>query len=151
MLAFRKLKFCFFELSGIIFLKRFLFEVGWVPRSQQGQLSFFLLDSIYLVLLLLFHLFCISCLCGEACGIVVPWPGVEPVPPAVELQSLNHWTTREVHSSGARCRCSQLLTSLMSYLMASLSPSLTGTVFLFFLVGHEIRKFEKCWVKQVYL
>lgn len=36
----------------------------------------------------------------------------------------------------------------MSYLVASLSPSLTGTVFL---VGHEIRKFEKCWVKQLYL
>ena len=31
-----------------------------------------------------------------ACGILVPWPGIEPVPPAVEVQSLNYWTTREV-------------------------------------------------------
>ena len=31
----------------------------------------------------------------EACGILVPWPGIEPVPPAVEAQSSNHWTTRE--------------------------------------------------------
>ena len=31
-----------------------------------------------------------------ACGISVPWPGIEPVPPAVEARSLNHWTTREV-------------------------------------------------------
>ena len=23
-------------------------------------------------------------------------PGIEPVPPALEAQSLNHWTTREV-------------------------------------------------------
>ena len=23
-------------------------------------------------------------------------PGIEPVPPAVEVQSLNHWTAREV-------------------------------------------------------
>ena len=31
-----------------------------------------------------------------ACGILVPGPGIEPVPPTVEAQSLNHWTTREV-------------------------------------------------------
>ena len=27
---------------------------------------------------------------------LVPWPGIEPVPPAVEAQSLNQWTNREV-------------------------------------------------------
>ena len=32
----------------------------------------------------------------SAWGILVPWPGIEPVPPAVEAWSLNHWTTREV-------------------------------------------------------
>ena len=26
----------------------------------------------------------------EACGIIVPSPGVEPAPPAVEVQSLSH-------------------------------------------------------------
>ena len=31
-----------------------------------------------------------------ACGILVPQPGIEPVPPALEAQSLNHWSTREV-------------------------------------------------------
>ena len=31
-------------------------------------------------------------------GLLVPWPGIESMPPAVEAQSLNHWTTREVHS-----------------------------------------------------
>ena len=30
-----------------------------------------------------------------ACRILVPWPGIEPVPPAVEVWSPNHWTTRE--------------------------------------------------------
>ena len=34
--------------------------------------------------------------CGTACGILVPRPGIEPVPPALETQSLNHWTAREV-------------------------------------------------------
>ena len=33
---------------------------------------------------------------GAACRILVPWPGIKPVPPAMEAQSLNHWTTREV-------------------------------------------------------
>ena len=31
-----------------------------------------------------------------ACGILVPRPGIEPRPPAVEAWSLNHWTAREV-------------------------------------------------------
>ena len=33
-----------------------------------------------------------------ACGILVPQPGIEPIPSAVEAeaQSLNQWTTREV-------------------------------------------------------
>ena len=33
--------------------------------------------------------------CHVACGILVSQPGVEPMPPAVEVQSLNHWTARE--------------------------------------------------------
>ena len=33
--------------------------------------------------------------CFEACGILVPWPGIEFMPPAVEARSPNHWTTRE--------------------------------------------------------
>ena len=31
-----------------------------------------------------------------ACGILVPRPGIEPAPPALEVWSLNHWTAREV-------------------------------------------------------
>ena len=31
-----------------------------------------------------------------ACGILVPQSGIEPVPAALVVQSLNHWTTREV-------------------------------------------------------
>ena len=30
-----------------------------------------------------------------ACGILAPRPGIEPMSPAVETQSLNHWTARE--------------------------------------------------------
>ena len=31
-----------------------------------------------------------------ACGLLVPWPGIEPMLPAVEAWSPIHWTTREV-------------------------------------------------------
>ena len=31
-----------------------------------------------------------------ACGILVPQPRIEPTPRALEAQSPNHWTAREV-------------------------------------------------------
>ena len=39
-----------------------------------------------------------KCFDHIACGILVPWPGIEPVPvlPALGVWSLNHWTTREI-------------------------------------------------------
>ena len=36
------------------------------------------------------------------CGILLPWPGIEPVPLVLEAQSLNHWTIREVPQNGLR-------------------------------------------------
>ena len=33
---------------------------------------------------------------SAACGILIPWPGIEPVPLVLQEQSLNHWTSREV-------------------------------------------------------
>ena len=44
------------------------------------------------MLLLLLVLF----LAARQCGILVPWPGIEPALPCIGRQSLNHWTTREV-------------------------------------------------------
>ena len=41
-----------------------------------------------------FFFFFWSCLL--ACGILVPWLGIKPVPSALREWSLNHWTTREV-------------------------------------------------------
>ena len=34
--------------------------------------------------------------CLTAYGILVPKPGTEPMSPALEMQSLNHWTAKEV-------------------------------------------------------
>ena len=36
--------------------------------------------------------------CHLECGILAPQPGIEPVPPALEARSLNHWTAREFPS-----------------------------------------------------
>ena len=36
-----------------------------------------------------------------ACRILVPWPEIEPAPPALEEQSLNHWTVREVQTGSS--------------------------------------------------
>ena len=33
--------------------------------------------------------------CSVACGILVPQSGIEPLPPTLEAQSLNHWITTE--------------------------------------------------------
>ena len=46
------------------------------------------------------HFFVLVCscfwLCCTARGILVPWPGIEPAPPALEAQSLNPCTARDV-------------------------------------------------------
>ena len=36
-----------------------------------------------------------------ACEILVPWPGIKPMPPTKETFSLNQWTAREVPSGEA--------------------------------------------------
>ena len=43
-----------------------------------------------------FYLFIIFWPCCVACRTLVPWPGIEPVPPAEEAHNLNHWNAREV-------------------------------------------------------
>ena len=53
--------------------------VAWLPQGPWKRVSFFLY--------LLQH---------KTCGILVPQPEIEPVPPALEAQSLNHWTARKV-------------------------------------------------------
>ena len=44
------------------------------------------------------NIFWLGC---TACEILVPWPGIEPVPPALAAQSLNHWTARRSPREGS--------------------------------------------------
>ena len=48
---------------------------------------------------IIFFFFLIFWTCPVACRILVPQPGMGPTSPAVEVWSLNHWTTREVPRS----------------------------------------------------
>ena len=69
------------------------------PLPCQHLLSDFLIQAIilgvkwYLTVIFFFRIFWLHC---TACGILVPWLGIELLPPAVEAQSLNHWTTTRV-------------------------------------------------------
>ena len=48
-----------------------------------------------------------------ACGILIPWQEIEPMPPAVEECSTNHWTPREFPEVSAfKCEAHRLHASL---------------------------------------
>ena len=53
-------------------------------------------DKVMFLLNLEKNFFFFSLLCLGALRILVPRPGMEPMPPALGAWSLNHWTTREV-------------------------------------------------------
>ena len=36
--------------------------------------------------------------CHAACRILIPLPGIEPVPPALGPQSCNHWTAKDIRN-----------------------------------------------------
>ena len=54
------------------------------------------LGPFYLFSFYLFMYLFIFWPCHVACEILVPPPGIEPVPPTLVAQSLNHWTAKEV-------------------------------------------------------
>ena len=55
-----------------------------------------------------------------ACGILVPRPGIEPAPPALEAWSLNHWTAREVPGNPFTPGCGLALPLCVQVAMGSL-------------------------------
>ena len=71
-----------------------LLRVGspaWGPSTWMDKVHSS--PDIYLFLSLFFKTFW---RCSEACGILVPWPGIKPASSAVKARSPNHWTAREV-------------------------------------------------------
>ena len=53
-----------------------------------------LVSYLFTYLYVLFLIFLATC--HETFGILVPWPGIEPTMPALEVQTPKCWTTREV-------------------------------------------------------
>ena len=72
----------------------FLSTVMWLPSMPLNQK----------ILLLKWFIFWLHL---EACKIFIPWLGIEPVLPAVDVQSPNHWATREVSKMIFKGVCGQ--------------------------------------------
>ena len=67
-------------------------EDCWYAGSGRGrETTKYLKAPLFNLFFILFWL--LHC---TACGILVPQQGIKPSPPALETQSLNHWSTREV-------------------------------------------------------
>ena len=79
-------------------------ELGGLPSMESHRVGHDWSDSssssssVYKLALLsifLSYFFFFFWPCHEACGILVPQPGTKLVPPALEAQSPNHWTSKE--------------------------------------------------------
>ena len=57
------------------------------------QIKYHMILHIKLILQSVYFIFLLH---HKACRILVPQPGMERAPPAVEVWNLNHWTAREV-------------------------------------------------------
>ena len=62
----------------------------WSKMNFLGHPFFFFFISFLIPFLFIFLFWCV------ACGILFPWSGIELMPPVVEAQSPNHWTTKEL-------------------------------------------------------
>jgi len=86
----------------ILYLELF-FEVDLITILQRGKTSLRLTDMLINerptsasqsgAFIFLYHVACR--LSSSSLQILLPWPGVKPVPPAMEAQCINHWTSRE--------------------------------------------------------
>ena len=68
--------------------------LGFLPRSTRPLHMLFPLVVVGVFLVVFFC--CSCCQYHRACEILVSGSGIEPMPPGVEAQILNHWTAREV-------------------------------------------------------
>ena len=57
-----------------------------------------------------------------ACKILVPRPGIEPVPPALEAGRSNLWTTREVPKYFSHLYSCQIVEFIFDALLGEYSP-----------------------------
>ena len=76
---------------------------AWERLSNQYMANVFIYVCVCLLIYVYLLAYYINIICifiyllpnHMACGISVPQPGTEPMPPAVKVQSPNHWATRK--------------------------------------------------------
>ena len=68
-------------------------------KISYPKITYFISIWFTCFLLLLFLFVCLFWLCCRAYKILVPWPGITPMPPAVEAWSPNRWTISKVPGS----------------------------------------------------
>ena len=100
------------HMSQFLIIKLHIYPIGSVSLENSDWYSVhFFFHSLWTILLLKywnitcwklckhnifsFFPFFFFWLCCTACGNLVPQPGIETMPPALEAWGLNHWTTRE--------------------------------------------------------
>ena len=83
---------CYFMLLDLLLTQK-VRSLAMSPMSSiRGQFVLWLTTVLFLFFFLPYHL---------AYGILVPQPGIEPMPPDLGAQSLNHWTTKEIPGSSS--------------------------------------------------
>ena len=88
----RKVCLSFISLSLVsLTLNRFMVTMPEIRRSKAFLSSIIMFQTIFKKLIKVLFIYFLT-----SWHVELPWPGVEPMPPAVEAQSLNHWTTKEV-------------------------------------------------------
>ena len=91
---------CFFKSSYVFFF--FFFFTNWKSYLTVLSLSYSMQDLLLCLVgsLAVAHGLNIAAhrlSSPEACGIIVPWPGIEPTFPCIAVRIPNHWTIREAH------------------------------------------------------
>ena len=87
--------FCPFFFFWLLLLLSCRSSLNILSINSLSDILFWIFSPIPQFAFSFYWLFFFCCL-TLAWGILVPQSGISPVPPAVEVQSLNHWTTREV-------------------------------------------------------
>ena len=74
-----------------IYVRLFIVTLMYTWPFFSPKLTLFFLKMVFYLFIFIFFW-----LHSVACKILVPQPGIKPMPPAVEAPSLNKWTAREV-------------------------------------------------------
>ena len=126
---------------------------AWVHRASPGRgseqphwgLQAISLDDLSLICssASFFFFFWLRC---SACGILVPWPGIESPPSAVKVPSPNHWTTREFPCSSASYTFTKFKIAMTPFLIYWKSSCIFFQVCLFIFLGLFYHSFHVVFI-----